>query len=284
MVGLVPTGWAFARAQQEAAGGREARRVELQPDGHSVEFQPDGRRVGLQPDRAEPFPAVPVHHEPHHRQVFQYGPMRILDLQLPPGDRSWFHTHEWPVLYVTLSQGQMRTQNLGDEWGGGRAGRGGTARQGGAAGGRASGAPVPSAPPAPRPTSTTSYAERPITHRLENTGTAMIRAIVVVNETPGDETVSEDAAGFTTMPELTNGWFRAYRIALGPGETTAAHRHRAPVAIIQATPGRGIGAGAMTFELNEPGQWAFFDADDGHEVRNTGEGRVEFIEVEVRRK
>jgi mannose-6-phosphate isomerase-like protein (cupin superfamily) len=209
--------------------------------------------------------------------------MRILDLQLPPGDLSWFHTHEWPVLYVTLSQGQMRTQNLGEDWGGGRAGRG--ARQGGgAAGGRGSGASSPAAPAAPRPTSTTSYAERPVTHRLENTGTAVIRAIVVVNETPGDETMSEEAAGFATKPELTNRWFRAYRIALGPGETTASHRHRAPVAIVQATAGTGIGAGTMTFELNEPGQWAFFDAEAGHEVRNTGEGRVEFIEVEVRRK
>ena len=30
-------------------------------------------------------PIVPVYHEPHHRQVFKYGPTRILDLQIPPG-------------------------------------------------------------------------------------------------------------------------------------------------------------------------------------------------------
>jgi hypothetical protein len=35
--------------------------------------------------------------------VFQRGPLRILDLQLPPGDVSWFHTHEWPVYYLTTS-------------------------------------------------------------------------------------------------------------------------------------------------------------------------------------
>jgi mannose-6-phosphate isomerase-like protein (cupin superfamily) len=56
------------------------------------------------------------------------------------------------------------------------------------------------------------------------------------------------------------------------------------VAIIQATAGKGLGEGAMTFELNEPGQWAYFDAEAPHEVRNVGEGPVEFIEVEVRRK
>src|SRR5215208_1812904 len=62
-------------------------------------------------------PVMPVHQEPHHRQVFQYGPMRIIDLQIPPGDMSWFHTHEWPVFYLTVADSQTRTQILGEEWG-----------------------------------------------------------------------------------------------------------------------------------------------------------------------
>lgn len=236
------------------------------------------------------MPAVPVHDEPHHRQLFQYGPMRILELQLPPGDISWFHSHEWPVLYVTLSQGQMRTQNLGEEWGGG-GGRAGAPARGGAGNARppadgaterGSGSAAGAA--SPRPTSTTSYAERPVTHRIENIGTGLVRAMVVINETKGDEATSAEAAGFSAAPELTNRWFRAYRVALGPGEKTATHRHRAPVAIIQATAGRGAGEGAVRFEFNEPGQWAFFDAGSTHEIRNTGEGRIDFIEVEVRRQ
>ena len=69
-------------------------------------------------------PIMPVHQEPHHRQVFQHGPMRILDLQVPPGDVSWFHTHEWPVYYLTTSDSPTISQNLGEEWGAGRRGRG----------------------------------------------------------------------------------------------------------------------------------------------------------------
>jgi quercetin dioxygenase-like cupin family protein len=242
--------------------------------------------------------------------------MRILDLQLPAGDISWFHTHEWPVLYLTLANSQLRTQNMGEEWGGG-AGRG---RAGGAADGRggagaaapagrggaaaaanpegrgAAGAANPggAANPAgrggggaatsPRPTSTVSYAERPITHRLQNVGTTLLRAMVVVNETKGgDEAVTPQAMGFSASPELTNKWFRAYRVALSPGETTASHRHQAPVVFLQATAGTGIGRGAMAWEFNEPGQWAFFDAGDTHEIRNTGETRLELIEVELRK-
>src|SRR6185295_19474464 len=86
-------------------------------------------------------PIMPVHQEPHHRQVFQSGPMRIIDLQIPPGDVSWFHTHEWPIFYLTVADSQTRTQILGEEWGAGR-GRGGAAPP--AAQGTA--APAPTAP------------------------------------------------------------------------------------------------------------------------------------------
>jgi quercetin dioxygenase-like cupin family protein len=228
-------------------------------------------------------PVVPVYHEPHHRQVFQYGPMRILDLQIPPGTTTWFHTHEAPVLYVNLVSSQSRSQNLGEEWGGGgprNPGANGPTGPGGTNGDR----PAPPRPgPAVRVFSTTSYAEKPVTHRLENVGERLSRAIVVINETAGDETTTEQAAGFEMKPELTNRWYRAYRITLGPGETTGSHRHQAPVAIVQTLDGHARANGAMKFELNEPGQWAFFDAGDSHEIRNSGDARFEFVEVEIRK-
>jgi quercetin dioxygenase-like cupin family protein len=252
-------------------------------------------------------PVIPTHLEPHHRQVFQYGTTRILDLQLPPGDVSWFHTHEWPVYYLTTNDSPTISQNLGEEWGAGRRG-GGPGRAGGApaappAAGAPAGpppaasAPAPGAPAAtpgraggggrgrPRLMSDISYAERPNTHRIRNDGPSLFRAMVVVNETQGgDEAVTEQMAGFTDKPISSNRWFRAYRIALGPGEKTAAHQHKAPVVVLQDTAGKGVGAGGMKWEFNEPGQWAFFDAGDRHEISNTGEGRLELIEVEVRRK
>jgi quercetin dioxygenase-like cupin family protein len=241
-------------------------------------------------------PIMPVQHEPHHRQVFQYGPMRILDLQLPPGDISWFHTHEHPVYYLTTSDSPTISQNLGEEWGAGRRG-GGAGR---AAGAPAAAPPAPATPSAPRAGgpaaapggfrgrprlfSDISYATTPNTHRIRNDGPGLFRAMVVVNETPGgDETVTEQMAGFTDKPLSSNKWFRAYRIVLEPGAKTAAHQHKAPVVVLQDTAGKGLGAGATKWEFNEPGQWAFFDAGDRHEVTNTGTSRLELIEVEVRR-
>ena len=265
-------------------------------------------------------PIVPVHQEPHHRQVFQSGRVRILDLQLPPGDISWFHTHEWPVYYLTTHDSPTISQNLGEEWGAGRRGRGGApapgggpagrgaapaaaapapaapapaapaaaapaAPAGGAPGARAGGAPGPARGGRPRLMSDITYAERPNTHRIRNDSTGLFRAMVVVNETAGgDEAVTEEAAGFSGKALSSNRWFRAYRIALAPGEKTPAHEHKAPVVVLQDTAGKGIGAGPMTFEFNEPGQWAFFAAGTRHEISNTGDGRLELIEVEVRQK
>ena len=263
--------------------------VSVAPHAQSTAWQPPNEAGQGQ------TPIMPVHQEPHHRQVFQSGPMRIIDLQIPPGDTSWFHTHEWPIFYLTVADSQTRTQVLGEEWGAARGrgagpGRGADARAGGAA-------PPPTPPPQnaapraggparfrPRVMSDTSYAERPVTHRIQNVGTGLYRALGVINETAGgDETVTEQSAGFTSKPESTNRWFRVYRVALAPGEKTS-HQHTAPVVILQDSAGKALASGAMRFEFNEPGQWGFFDAGSRHEISNAGDARVELIEVEVRRR
>jgi hypothetical protein len=242
-------------------------------------------------------PIMPVHQEPHHRQVFQSGPMRIIDLQIPPGDVSWFHSHEWPVFYLTVADSQTRTQVLGEDWGAGR-GRGGAASPPAAGAAPASLPPQGAAAPPvaraggpgpgrfrPRLMSDVSYAQRAVTHRIQNVGTGLYRAMGVINETMGgDETVSEQAAGFTTKAESSNRWFRVHRVVLAPGEKTAMHEHAAPVVILQDSAGKALAAGAMRFEFNEPGQWGFYDTGSRHEIANTGDARIELIEVEVRRK
>ena len=223
-------------------------------------------------------PVVPVHEEPHHREVFQHGTTRILDLRVPPGDISWFHTHEWPVLYMTLGTSSVRTQNLGSDWSGGGA-RPANAQAGG-------GAPAAAQPPAarrtPRATSTTSYIERPVTHRIENRGDGLFSAMVVVNETMGDDTSSVSDAGFDSEPELANPWFRSYRITLAAGEATEPHEHRTPVVIFQAIAGKAMANGPMDFEFNRPGQWAFYDAGVAHTIENLGGVSIELLEIEVR--
>jgi hypothetical protein len=243
-------------------------------------------------------PVMPVHQEPHHRQVFQYGAMRIIDLQIPPGDTSWFHTHEWPVFYLTVADSQTRTQILGEEWGARGRGAGAGAAGRGAPPAGAAPAGAPPAPPGgaapraggpprfrPRLFSDLSYAERAVTHRIHNNGTGLYRALGVINETQGgDESVTEEAAGFSGKAEMSNRWFRVHRVVLEPGQKTPAHQHKAPVVVLQDSAGKGMASGPMSFEFNEPGQWGFFDSGARHEITNSGAERLELIEVEIRRR
>ncbi len=226
---------------------------------------------------------MPVYHEPHHRMVFQAGPARILDGQIPPGDSSLFHTHDHPILYITLSSSQVKTDVLGESEpppGRGQAGRGAEGR----GTGRGRGAPPAlqnAVAPSVRVGSTTSYIEHPVTHRLSNVGDRLFRFIAVINESAGSD-AAQTETGFAGEPELANHWFRAYRFSLAPRETTPGHRHTTPTALVQVSDGQALAVGPMKWELNEPGRWAWFDAGDAHDVRNVGTTRVEFIEVEIR--
>jgi len=229
---------------------------------------------------------VPVYHEPHHRQLFAKGTTRILEGSVPPGDTSWYHVHAEPVLYLTLSASAQRTQVLGDDWG---RGRGEGAAPGGAPAGRGAppagrGAPPPLTPGAVttiRPTSTTSYYDQPITHRISNGGDRLFRFMVVTNAAAGDDTDADH--GFQGKAELANRWFRAYRITLAPGQSTPSHKHTTESVIVQVSDGQGVAAGPMTWELAEQGRWAWFDAGTAHEIKNTGSVPLEVIEVDVRR-
>jgi hypothetical protein len=230
------------------------------------------------PDPAGQDRVVPVYEEPRHRQIFRAGTTRILELIVLPGDTSLFHTHEDPIAYINLSASTMRTQELGKEW----------SQGGGRGGARASGpapAAAPAAPTAPVPavrvTSTTSYATTPATHRISNVGTGIVHALVVVNQTRGTDATTPKDEGFEGTPELTNGWFRAYRFALPPGQS-GTHTHKTPAFLVQTSPGTAVTQGARLRAFNDVGDWAFFDAGVAHEMRNTSTATVEFVEVEVR--
>ena len=223
---------------------------------------------------------VPVHEEPRHHLVFEAPATRILDVQIPAGDTTLFHTHSDPILYVSMSQSQTRSQTLGGEWSGGDAAQGARAQAGAAS---APGAPVaPDAPASPprlgRMTSSTSYAKEPLTHRVNNVGQGLFRLIGILNRTAGDET-DTPSEGFDAKPEITNRWFRGYRWSLA--SDAKPHRHRNPVAVVLIT-GRASARGISTTTLEKPGQFAWFDGDAEHTVASVG-GNAEVVEVEVRR-
>ena len=218
---------------------------------------------------------VPVYEEPRHHLVFESPATRIIDVQIPAGDTTLFHTHSDPILYVSMSQSQTRSQTLGREWG-----EAGAAAAAPAAVQGAPAAPPASAAPAARlgrMNSVTSYAKQPLTHRVNNIGQGLFRLIGIMNRSAGDQTEGP-SEGFDAKPELTNPWFRGYRWALT--SSAAPHRHRNPVAVVLIT-GRASARGSSTTALDKPGQFAWFEGNTEHSLTSVG-GDAEVVEVEVR--
>lgn len=214
---------------------------------------------------------VPVHEEPRHRLVFESPGTRILDVNIPPGDTTLFHTHSDPILYVNMSASQTRSQTVGGEWSGGDAAQGASTKPQPAG-------PQPAAFRPGRLTSTTSYAKQPLTHRVQNVGQTLFRLIGVTNSSAGDESTAA-SEGFDAAPEMGNRWFRGYRWMLDPAPIK--HRHANPVAIVLIS-GGVMAQGAKAATLNAPGAFAWFEGGDPHSVRAI-DGAAEVVEVEVRR-
>ena len=60
------------------------------------------------------------------------------------------------------------------------------------------------------------------------------------------------------------------------------HQHLAPVVLVQTSLGGAMGSGRRFYGFNRPTDWGYFDMNEGHELRNSGNAPVEFIEIEVR--
>jgi hypothetical protein len=230
---------------------------------------------------------VPVHEEPRHHLVLDSPIVRVLDIQIPPGDTTLFHTHSNPILYVNMSASRMRNQNLNGEWN--APGAPGAPSAPGAPAPSAPGAPsapsaprvVPSAPPG-RMMSTTSYAERPVTHRVNNIGDSLYRLIGIINPSAGDAS-NGPSGGFDLAPELENQWFRGYRRVVD-AQPAPAHRHANPVVLVLASGAATVlvGEARLPRALAEPGGFAFIDANEAHTLAATA-ADTQVMEVELRR-
>ncbi len=145
---------------------------------------------------------VPVHEEPRHSLMFEGGGLRVLDVQIAPGDTSLYHLHATPILYTSVSVSRTIEQLVGGDW------------------------PPPGTPPilqwvVGRTLSDTIYPVRPKSHRVTNIGTTLFRLIAVVTTegTPRPFTtpIGNELLG---APELSNSWFRQTRVTLAPGDTS----------------------------------------------------------------
>ena len=203
---------------------------------------------------------VPVYEEPRHRLVYEKGPIRIFNTNVPAADTTVYHSHGDPTLYVVLSPVKMRNQELGAEW-------------------------VdldPAQGPAAGAAFFKNYREQPQTHRVQNVDSKSFQVIGIIHSGDGAPGTSTPVAD--QSPELDNQWFGAWRTRLPAGETTPAHHHDHPVFIVQLGAGNSvvIERGGPGAEKTVAGTWSIHAAGIEHQLRNIGSAEVELIEIEMK--
>lgn len=191
---------------------------------------------------------VPILQEPRHRSMHVDGNIRLLDVQINPGDMTLFHTHDAAIMYTFISSGS------------------------GPSGGRIS--------------SNTDYVQENFTHQVANDGPGLFRIIALTNYGPPMAALDADRpSGMNAEPELENLWFRSYRITLAPGETSAPQTHHNPSVVVQVSDGltHVTRADGITAELTAMGGWAWRAPHNPYQIKNMGTVPVELVINEARR-
>lgn len=57
---------------------------------------------------------IPVREEPRHKNVFENGIVRVLDVWIQPGDTSLYHRHETPSLFIFFTNSKIGSQMLNE--------------------------------------------------------------------------------------------------------------------------------------------------------------------------
>jgi len=199
--------------------------------------------------QAEPPKVVAIEQEPRHKPVFKEGTVRILDVQIPPGDVTLYPTHDTAILYVPISVSPTDSQILGQEWLGVKP----SDRS------RFEGVPL---------ATDTSYAIHPVTHRVKNVGDRPFRLIGITNAAMPAEPAKESPPG---QPVHASRWYAATQLAVSPGSSSEWQVAAKPTVIVLP------GAGRVRLEqdrggsdMTEAGAWGFIPAGSRYRLTNAG--------------
>jgi hypothetical protein len=212
---------------------------------------------------------VPVSKEPRHRVTFENQQLRILDVNIPPGDKSLDHRHDLDIATISMTMGTTtRTQSAGQ-----------------------AAVERPSRPLGDA--SLTEYAGKAGSHSIENIGKSAYQLFAVENLKTSGWSTAPASSGLATKMTRESRAFRLYDVNLGGGTTQTSHTHSVPtIAVLiagsamsdgpdklaKANPGAPIGLKQLT----QPGQWIMVPAGDTHHLVRLGPGEARIVEIEVR--
>lgn len=180
---------------------------------------------------------VHLFEEPRHRTVLHEGQLYLLDMMMRPGDESFLHIHNQPLLLTYISLPADGPQNG-------------------------------------RLRSATEYATEEYIHKISNPGPNMYRIIVLAHDGNGQPLENNDApSGIGLDPVVEDDWFRGYTYELAPAESTPMQHHMNPSVIVLGTEGvaQVSREDGITRELVHAGEWAWRVAGSSYQITNVGD-------------
>jgi hypothetical protein len=212
---------------------------------------------------------VPLSKEPRHHMTFENPQLRILDVNIPPGDKSLDHRHDLDIATVSMSAGTNARIQTGSQ-------------------------PAAERPSRPLGDATiTEYAGKAQSHTIENLGKSAYQLFAVENLKTSGWSTAPAASGLATKMTREARSFRLYDVSLTKETSQTSHTHAVPtVAVLisgtvmsdgpdkqaKANPGAPVGLKQLT----QPGQWILVPSGDTHHIVRLGVGDARVVEIEVR--
>lgn len=213
---------------------------------------------------------VPVTQDPSHKVTFENAQLRIMNVNVAPGQMSLDHRHDFDNVTVSMSAGtETRVQPSGQQWG-----------------------PVRPARPL-GDAAITEYTGKAASHRVENVGKSAYQLFAVENLKKSGWSTAAAATGLATKMVSENRAFRIYDVRLEKATSQTAHTHAVPtLTILLSGKAMSDGPDAKAKELapapvglrqlDQPGQWLYVPAGDTHHVVRLGVTDARLIEIEIR--
>jgi hypothetical protein len=198
---------------------------------------------------------VPVGKEPHHRIVYEDAHLRVLDVNIAPGDATLEHSHDHDIATVSIGPADARIRPAGADWGAARR----------------------------RPlgdTNTAEYVGKQGIHTIENVSGEPYRLIAVENvKQAGWHAVA--AAPAPGVKLLTEGRaFRASSLRVQPGEVLRRTPSVPSVLVSVSGDAEITSGGREPRRIGSASRWAVLAASEYH-VAPRGAGEAHLVEIEV---
>ena len=203
---------------------------------------------------------VPVEREPMHQLVFENDSVRVIDVQIPVGKTTLFHTHVLPSVIVYLTRSTNRSEGWPDR-------------------------AIQTRDVSPGQSRYAPYDEKPLSHRVTNTGAGLFRVFdIEILKKPAATRPRPPIASPVVRAHWDEKLVRSSSVQLDPGARLDLPSNAYAtllVGISGTIHARSSGAAASTATIAW-GDYRFTPAGAGLTLENTAKEKAELVLLELK--